>query len=467
VSAVDESIDRAILPEEPGADVIALPFVRKPRLVPRRRAVVLELGHLVALTLALAPLVAASGSQVGWQAVGVGAAFAVLVQAAAKTAARFVPSALGSLAAALTGAAVGFVVLSAVTAWLPVLTLGAATMLLMGVSIAGLAVVREIAAPAVDVRETKVLVVGGGPSAEQLIEDVRARPDRGFRVVAIVTEEPPAVSEVDRFDLTEIPAAVDRHEPDLIVVAVERGRIGVFRTLLDLAGSEFRIVGVPEFYEHAFGRVPVSHLTPAWFMSLLHLYQRPYTRFTKRMFDVVVAAVALVLTAPLFLLAFLAVGRAPIYRQVRLGEGGQPFTMLKFRTMRQDAEEPGSAVFATVDDPRITRSGRILRRTRLDELPQLWNVLVGQMSIVGPRPERPEFYAMLAKQVPFWTRRHVVKPGITGWAQVNSGYADDAVSTTEKLSFDLWYLRHRSFLTDLVICARTLPKFVSPENGAR
>jgi lipopolysaccharide/colanic/teichoic acid biosynthesis glycosyltransferase len=134
--------------------------------------------------------------------------------------------------------------------------------------------------------------------------------------------------------------------------------------------------------------------------------------------------------------------------------------------MRKNAEEPGLPVFATVGDPRITNVGRILRRTRLDELPQLWNVLLGHMSIVGPRPERPEFYATLAKQVPFWTRRHVVKPGITGWAQINAGYADDAVTTTEKLSYDLWYLRHRSFLTDLVICARTLPKFVSG-NGAR
>src|SRR5437867_1964661 len=129
------------------------------------------------------------------------------------------------------------------------------------------------------------------------------------------------------------------------------------------------------------------------------------------------------------------------FRQLRLGESGKVFEILKFRTMIDGAEQPGMAVWAKEDDPRVTRIGRVLRRTRVDELPQLWNVLRGEMSIVGPRPERPEFLELLRETVPFWTRRHLVKPGITGWAQVCHGYTADAMATADKLAYDLYYLK--------------------------
>jgi lipopolysaccharide/colanic/teichoic acid biosynthesis glycosyltransferase len=147
------------------------------------------------------------------------------------------------------------------------------------------------------------------------------------------------------------------------------------------------------------------------------------------------------------------------YRQTRLGEGGRRFTILKFRTMTLDAEN-GQAVWASVRDARVTRVGRVLRRTRLDELPQLWNVLRGDMSIVGPRPERPEFHELLSTTIPFWFRRHLLKPGITGWAQLHAGYARDTWTTEEKLSYDLWYLRHRSLVLDFIICVKTIPELV-------
>ncbi|HEY7795608.1 MAG TPA: sugar transferase [Gaiellaceae bacterium] len=468
MSSVDESIDPVVVGADGGADVIALPYVRRSRLGPRRRLLVTEALHGLALTLAFGVLLAYGNQHSGWYGVVLAAGLAALWLASGRAARHLVPAALGSTAVGAVGAGLGLVAVSSLSVWVAPLAIGGWTMVAMAAAAAALAVVRATAVPGFEPCETRVLVVGGGAGTDRLLEDVVARGDARFRVVAVVSEDPvESPGEAETFDsITALPGAISQHEPDLVVVAAERGRIGVFRALLDLAGSDFRIVGVPEFYEHAFGRVPVSHLTPAWFMSLLHLYQRPYTRFSKRIFDVAVASAALLLTLPIFLIALIAVGRSPIYRQERLGEGGRTFTMLKFRTMRKNAEEPGLPVFATVGDPRITNVGRILRRTRLDELPQLWNVLLGHMSIVGPRPERPEFYATLAKQVPFWTRRHVVKPGITGWAQINAGYADDAVTTTEKLSYDLWYLRHRSFLTDLVICARTLPKFVSG-NGAR
>src|SRR5262249_27322981 len=129
-------------------------------------------------------------------------------------------------------------------------------------------------------------------------------------------------------------------------------------------------------------------------------------------------------------------------------------------TMRNNAES-GQAVWAAVDDPRITAIGRLLRATRLDELPQLWNVLRGEMSIVGPRPERPDFLAALEEAIPFWSRRHLLRPGVTGWAQIKSGYAADARATETKLAYDLWYLRHRRLIVDLMICLQTLPRLLA------
>jgi len=177
-----------------------------------------------------------------------------------------------------------------------------------------------------------------------------------------------------------------------------------------------------------------------------------------------VASVALLLIAPLLPILVLLVRLTPgpvIYRQTRVGEGGRHFTILKLRTMRANAEEAGSPCYTQVGDERVTHVGRILRRAHLDELPQLWNVLRGEMSIVGPRPERPEFVDLLEETVPFWTRRLLVKPGITGWAQLRCGYAFDDASAAEKLSYDLWYLRNRNVVVDLAICFQTVLSLLS------
>ena len=205
-------------------------------------------------------------------------------------------------------------------------------------------------------------------------------------------------------------------------------------------------------------------------MSVHHLYQRPYTRMTKRILDVVGATAVLVLTLPVLALAAFVVrvsSSGPVlFRQVRLGESGKTFEMLKFRTMVDGAEEPGEAIWAAERDPRITPIGRVLRKTRIDEFPQLWNVLRNEMSLIGPRPERPEFVELLEREVPFWTRRHLVKPGVTGWAQVSNGYTADAEGTAEKLSYDLYYLKHRSLVLDLAIIAKTV-KILLSGAGAR
>ena len=323
----------------------------------------------------------------------------------------------------------------------------------------------EVAKSRLAVLRSRILLVGW-ESTSELVE-LLAQHDRiPFTAIGIVDDNPDLATSLDGVPIlgsvSELQSIVRETTPDLVIVAVDRGRPEVFSGLGNVASLGFRVLGLPEFYEHAFGRVPVRRMTDAWFMSILHLYQRSYSRRSKRAFDVVGALAGLLLTAPLFPLIALLVRQSegPIfYRQTRLGEQGRLFTILKFRTMRIDAEING-AVWAQESDPRMTSVGRLLRATRLDELPQLINVLRGEMSIVGPRPERPEFVDLLEESVPFWSRRHLLRPGITGWAQLRAGYAADSLATEEKLSYDLWYLRHQSLLVDALICARTVPSLL-------
>jgi exopolysaccharide biosynthesis polyprenyl glycosylphosphotransferase len=376
------------------------------------------------------------------------------------------------LIATAVGSATGFVVVSGAGLWFSALELHPGPLLTITGFIFILATAWEYLVRESITVDRRVLVVGAGDGGSELIEELALRDDLPYEVVGVVDDErdSPWVAGVRLLGrVDDLPEVIARVRPDLVVLAIAQNRLETFARLLSVAGSGFRVLELPQFYEQAFGRVPVRRLTSAWFMSVLHLYQRPYTRFAKRTFDVAVASAGVLLTAPLYPLIALLVKGTPgplIFRQTRLGEGGKLFTIYKFRTMRDGAEEPGRPIWAEERDPRVTPLGRFLRRTRLDELPQLWNVLRGDMSIVGPRPERPEFVDLLEETVPFWTRRHLVKPGITGWAQVSCGYAADSEATLEKLSYDLWYLRHRSLAVDLGICAKTVVALLSG-SGAR
>jgi exopolysaccharide biosynthesis polyprenyl glycosylphosphotransferase len=321
-------------------------------------------------------------------------------------------------------------------------------------------------------RPRRLLLVGVSEAALELVQDLANNKSLPFEWVGAVTEEAP-VGQALRIPLlgtlSDLPQIVPRTRPDLVVVADLQQRDRAIDHLVGMANLGFRIVGVPEIYEYALGRVPVRHLPRAWFMSLLHLYQRPYSKLVSRGRDVTLASIGLLLVAPLFPLIALLVrcsGRGPVFfRQERVGEAGKPFQLIKFRTMIDGAEN-GEAVWAAKGDNRITRVGQFLRVTRLDELPQLWNVLRNDMSIIGPRPERPEFLELLERDVPFWARRLLVKPGITGWAQVQGGYTADTVGAAEKLSYDLYYLKYRSLLLDVAIVAKTAATVLS-RSGAR
>ena len=371
---------------------------------------------------------------------------------------------LGPAVASAAGTVIGLVAISALDLWVSDLELGPARLAEAAVAVFVLSAVWEHVVRSIAKR--RVLVVGTGGCASEVLAELTNGHNAPFTMLGLVGEprdgDAESVPQLGSFEqLSQIVAA---QRPDIVILTDEKVGSWAVDPLLDLAPAGFRVVGVSHFIEHALGRVPLRHLTPAWFMSMLHLRQKPYTRLAKRAFDLAVASVGLLLITPLLPVLVLLVRLTPgpvIYRQTRVGEGGRHFTILKLRTMRANAEEDGSPCYTQVGDERVTRVGRILRRAHLDELPQLWNVLRGEMSIVGPRPERPEFVDLLEETVPFWTRRLLVKPGITGWAQLRCGYACDDASAAEKLSYDLWYLRNRNVVVDLAICFQTVLSLLS------
>jgi exopolysaccharide biosynthesis polyprenyl glycosylphosphotransferase len=363
---------------------------------------------------------------------------------------------LGPAVRCAVGTLTGVIGVSAVALWVPGLGMSTSTILALAVSVLALTTIWESVAQRV-VGKRRVLVVGTSSCANAVADAISFEGHAPFTVVGAVDDEPEDTARLGT--VAELSRVIDEQRPDLIVLTDGESSTRALDRLLDAPASGLKVVGHAHFFDHAFGRIPLEDLKPTWFMSIFHLWQRPYTRFAKRTFDIACASLVLVVTAPLLLViaGLVRLSHGPvIFRQTRVGEGGKHFTMFKFRTMREGAEEPGRPAFAERNDPRVTRVGRLLRRTHLDELPQLWDVLKGDMSIVGPRPERPEFIPMLEEAIPFFTRRLLVKPGITGWAQLRRDYASDAEGAAEKLSYDLWYLRHRNLVVDLAICAKTV-----------
>jgi exopolysaccharide biosynthesis polyprenyl glycosylphosphotransferase len=362
---------------------------------------------------------------------------------------------LGEPVRCAVGTAIGLVGVSAVALWIPGMGMQLSTILALGACVFTLVTAWEILARRV-CGKRRVLVIGSSDCADTVADAVELEGHAAFMVVGAVDDDPDDTARLG--SVAELARVIDEERPDLIVLTDGEASTTALDRLLAAPRSGVKVVGLAHFFDHACGRIPLDDLRPTWFMSILHVWQRPYTRFAKRTFDVACATLVLLLTLPVMAVIASVLWLTPgpvLYRQTRVGEGGRPFTMHKFRTMRVDAEESGRPAFARVQDPRVTTFGRVLRRTHADELPQLGDVLRGDMSLVGPRPERPEFVPMLEASVPFFTRRLLVKPGITGWAQLRHDYASDCDGAAAKLSYDLWYLRHRTLAVDLAICAKT------------
>jgi exopolysaccharide biosynthesis polyprenyl glycosylphosphotransferase len=261
-------------------------------------------------------------------------------------------------------------------------------------------------------------------------------------------------------DLLALAQRLQAHE--IVVSAKERLEDDLFYQLVECQAHGVRVSLMPDFYEKLYHSTPVEHFDSTW--ALYMIQDRPVFKrqllLVKRLLDLALALIGLLMLAPMMPLIALAIrldSPGPIfYRQVRCGRAGRPFSIVKFRTMVPDAERDGKPRWAAKDDVRITRVGRYLRKTRLDELPQLINVLQGEMSIVGPRPERPEFVEDLQLEIPYYRTRLLVKPGLTGWSQINYGYGSTTEDALIKLQYDLYYLRHWSLWLDLYTIFQTI-----------
>ena len=310
------------------------------------------------------------------------------------------------------------------------------------------------------------LVYGAGDRAAS-IAAIRRRADRrGFKVVArvaalgdmIVGDED--VLETNGKSLTDI--AVEKGAEEIVIAMDDRrGNLPV-RELLDARLAGIDVIDLLEFLERETGKIRVDLVSPGWLIFSPGFRRSKMKEFVKRILDIAVCSVLLLVSWPIMLLIALAIKiedgiSAPVfYRQYRVGQNNKNFNVLKFRSMRVDAEKDGEAVWASENDSRVTRVGNFLRNVRLDELPQVFNVLGGQMSVVGPRPERPEFVSQLQENIPYYAERHVVKPGVTGWAQLKYSYGASEEDAVEKLQYDLYYIKNQTFLLDLMIVLQTV-----------
>jgi sugar transferase (PEP-CTERM system associated) len=311
----------------------------------------------------------------------------------------------------------------------------------------------------------RVLVLGTG-QVGRLIAGLEGNGTRPFRVIGFLDDAPGAADMVPEGHvllgkIQDLDVLVEETRPDIVVIA-QIDRRGCFPTKA-LLECRLRGIGVedwPTFYERATGKILVTAVRPSWLIFSDGFVKTPRTEIIKRLFDVTMSLVGLILALPLMAAAAIAIkleSAGPVfYRQPRLGKNGCVFILNKFRSMRADAERETGPVWSTHRDPRITRVGALLRRTRLDELPQLFNVLVGHMSFIGPRPERPEFVAELQKQIPYYMERLAVKPGVTGWAQVRYEYGSSIEDAVEKLQYDLYYIKNLSLFLDLLIVLNTV-----------
>lgn len=319
----------------------------------------------------------------------------------------------------------------------------------------------------------EVILVGTGETAEQIARELADNQETGFSIGALIGLRPPA------FDHANIPVFAsleeltrDRHllRIERIVVALDdrRGTMPIAELLNNKLRGTIIDDGI-SFYEAITGKILVEKVNPAWLIFSEGFDCSRMTYLIKRLLDLTLAVVGLTLSLPVALVTAVLIrleSPGPVlYRQERVGERGKLFSIIKFRSMRQDAEKNG-AVWASKNDARVTKVGGFIRKVRIDEIPQMWNVILGQMSFVGPRPERPIFVEQLVGKLPYYSLRHTAKPGITGWAQVCYPYGASEEDALRKLEYDLYYIKHQSFFLDMLIIFRTI-KTVLFRKGSR
>ena len=323
----------------------------------------------------------------------------------------------------------------------------------------------------------KTIILGDGELAKDIYEEIGRKKESGYDIKCIVALEQKQTSQA-RFKDTHVTwgfenlfeLAKSSHVSNIIVALDQRRGIMPYRELLSCKMGGMSIIDGESFYERTAGKILIEKINPSWLIFSDGFVKSPLSRLIKRFVGFVLSAIMLIVLSPLLLVIAVAIcfdsAGGVVFSQERVGENGKVFTLFKFRSMKADAEKYSGPVWAAENDPRITKVGRIIRKLRLDELPQLWNVLRGDMSFVGPRPERSFFVEKLRKSIPYYDERFCVKPGVTGWAQVKYPYGATEQDTLEKLKFDLYYIKNMSLVLDLVVIFHTV-KIVLLGRGSR
>jgi sugar transferase (PEP-CTERM system associated) len=322
----------------------------------------------------------------------------------------------------------------------------------------------------------KILVVGTGQAALDTAEAVWERRDAGYRIVGFVSENGAKPREkLGRSEIlgkaVDLEAVIRNEKIDRVVIAV-RERRGAFPTeallKMSLAG-DVSIEECTSFFERITGKVHVDMLRPSWLIFAGRRRDSPIKAVFRESIHRVLALIGLVLSLPFALLTAILIkldSRGPIfYKQERMGRSGRIFNVIKFRSMKTDAEADGKPKWASSNDERTTRVGKIIRKLRIDEIPQFWNILKGEMNFVGPRPERPHFVKQLATEIPYYEHRHLVAPGLTGWAQIKYPYGASVSDAIQKLQYDLYYIKNQSLTLDLVIVFDTIKTVLFGKGG--
>ncbi|HKO45991.1 MAG TPA: TIGR03013 family XrtA/PEP-CTERM system glycosyltransferase [Pyrinomonadaceae bacterium] len=312
----------------------------------------------------------------------------------------------------------------------------------------------------------KILIVGSGPLAVELAREMLDRPDAGYRIAGFVGSDPELLGKSlinpKVIGLTsELEDVVARENIDRIIVAMgeRRGQLPTNELLqLSLTGK-VNIEEGASFYERVTGRVSLNMIRPSWLIFSSRGRQARISGITRNVVHRLVAFIGGFMSLPIALVTAILIkfdSTGPVlYRQERVGKNGAPFTVLKFRSMRTDAEKAGP-VWASEQDDRTTRVGRIIRKLRIDEIPQFWNIIRGEMDFVGPRPERPHFVSQLAQEIPYYQQRHLIAPGLTGWAQIKYPYGASIEDARQKLQYDLYYIKNQSLVLDAIILFETI-----------
>lgn len=312
----------------------------------------------------------------------------------------------------------------------------------------------------------KILIVGSGSLAVEVAREMLERPDAGYRIAGFVGNDPELLGKSlinpRVIGLTsELDDVVRRENIDRIIVAMgeRRGQLPTNELLqLSLAGT-VNIEEGASFYERVTGRVSLNMIRPSWLIFSSRGRQARISWIARNVVHRIVALIGAMFSLPIAILtAFLIKldSRGPIlYKQERVGKNGSPFTVMKFRSMRTDAEKAGP-VWASQNDDRTTRVGKIIRKLRIDEIPQFWNILRGDMDFVGPRPERPHFVSQLAEEIPYYEQRHLIAPGLTGWAQIKYPYGASIEDARQKLQYDLYYIKNQNLMLDAIILFETI-----------